>query len=773
MDKDNRFSHIYKDPRFKSIPKSEKKVKIDKRFQSIFSDKKFHVKYTVDKRGRPINQSSTENFRKYYHLSSDEDSEEDTNDENLQKKESTRELGQNNIRSISEEEVDNVSSDDDSKEETEDTERKELRNCLNKTHEKVWTVTDSAEKTSLNDVHTLETDTNKDKSYTKLKKSKKGIEAIDDDLIKEDDIQRLRMTDEVKKKLRDTQVDYARGMGTLMTDSSSDEETSDEESDQSEIEHAWGELDQDAEEIEEATHRLAILHMDWDRIRAADLMVLCNSFLPSGGLIKSVSIYPSEFGLQRLKEEEEKGPIELVESAKKGSLNEDEEDENNKEGSKYHMEKLRQYQLTRLKYYYAVVEFDSVETANKVYTECDGMEYESSSTKLDLRFIPDDVTFDHEPKEVVTSMPDPSKYKPRHFTNTALQQGKVELTWDETNPERKEFTKKVLTNVDNVTDEDLQAYLAYSSGEDEDEEDKEKAKVKIENNLNDVDNSSKESEEENDDDKIAKYRTLLANIEDLEEKKKEQDVELEISWGVGLKEKTQKLVEEKLKTPLTPFEAMLEKKRQKKKMKKQEKLKKEKGNSEGDSDNLYSDDDIPSDVDMNDPYFREELENMPKPKKNIKKSTKEEETEEDKQRKAELELLMLEEESEEINKSHFSLKSIQDQENDNKKKKRRKQLKKKKVKEMPIDVEDNFQVDVADERFSAIYSSHHYNIDPADPQFRKTKAMEAIISEKLNRRKREDDMSALEQPSKKSLKLNPELTTLVKSVKKKVQKNIS
>ena len=38
-----------------------------------------------------------------------------------------------------------------------------------------------------------------------------------------------------------------------------------------------------------------------------------------------------------------------------------------------------------------------------------------------------------------------------------------------------------------------------------------------------------------------------------------------------------------------------------------------------------------------------------------------------------------------------------------------------------------------DPRFSAVYSSHLYNIDPSAPEYRKTHGTEAMIQEKLKR----------------------------------------
>ena len=76
---DPRFKHVTRDPRFRQMPKKQRKVKVDKRFQSMFSDKRFKLKYSVDKRGRPIDTSTNENLKKYYELASESSGDDEEN----------------------------------------------------------------------------------------------------------------------------------------------------------------------------------------------------------------------------------------------------------------------------------------------------------------------------------------------------------------------------------------------------------------------------------------------------------------------------------------------------------------------------------------------------------------------------------------------------------------------------------------------------------------------------------------------------------------------
>ena len=127
---------------------------------------------------------------------------------------------------------------------------------------------------------------------------------------------------------------------------------------------------------------------------------------------------------------------------------------------------LRKYELQKLRYFFAVVYCDSISSAQQVYEEYDGFEYENSSFKLDLRFIPDELKFPDPPKEVCTKLE--SGYEPKLLiVNSAVQQSQVKLTWEAPDTKRYELINKRL-NPDKLEEMDLKDYLGSGSEEEED-----------------------------------------------------------------------------------------------------------------------------------------------------------------------------------------------------------------------------------------------------------------------------------------------------------------
>uniref|UniRef100_A0A182TBL9 Uncharacterized protein n=1 Tax=Anopheles maculatus TaxID=74869 RepID=A0A182TBL9_9DIPT len=616
-------------------------------------------------------------------------------------------------------------------------------------------------------------------------------------------------------------TDFARGEGVLGSESSSDGDSGSEDEEDVFIEHVWGALDADAERTEESTRRLAVCNMDWDRVRAVDVLVLLSSFLPPGSAIKSVTIYPSEFGKQRMKEEEARGPQELTARTIDSSAEEDEVDE------EVQKERLREYQLNRLKYYYAVAECDSVATADKIYTECDGIEYESTANKLDLRFIPDDMEFEDEPKDHCTELPEVGKYVPRIFATKALHQAKVELTWDENDPDRKEFNEKLRDGKwANLPEHELKKYVVCSSS-DEEADDGETTNGKSkrptvrlrapgsnsgsgEEDEADEDGSNSEGETKGNRKQkmIAKYRALLNDIKEQEQAEQNEKVGMEFSWEVNGKEEkpaNNQSDEESddptaaagktLKDDVNPFEKILLKKKEKSKRRKELKKRRKRGELDGaegeTKEDDTSEDDLPYGVDLNDPFFAsafnekefavgDKKKSKQKDREAVKqaKEQEEREAEESARRRAELELML---DDGEDNRAHFNLRAIQEREIDLatvSKSKRRHILKKsrRQIEEQRNSklAADDFEVNVEDPRFTAIYSKPDYNIDPTNPAFKKTKAMERLIETKLRKRQlAENDVregnGAGERQDPKVARKDVATTMLVKSIKRKIQ----
>ncbi|XP_053471430.1 ESF1 homolog isoform X2 [Ictalurus furcatus] len=776
---DERFARVKKDPRFWEMPDVEQKVRIDKRFQSMFHDERFKLKYTVDKRGRPVNHTSTEDLKRFYKLSDSEqsDAESDADAAQEEQKKKKKKKKKTKKAKAKEDELQDEKGEEPVSEKA--VKKKALKSSECDKIRKAEPVK-GVRVVEEDDDDDDDDDDEDDEEYSDTDKGV-GFSADDDD---DDDGEEDEDGDEDESESEDDSdsgPDLARGKGNIETSSEEEDEVEDIlHHEEEEIEHDWGEMWKDAPRTEQVTCRLAVCNMNWDRLKAKDLLALFSSFKPKGGAVLSVTIYPSEFGKERLKAEQTQGPLELT------SLPDDPDADT--EDQRIYREKVRDYQFKRLRYYYAVVECDSPETAAKIYEECDGFEYESSCSTLDLRFIPDSMTFEDEAKDRATDV-DLSTYKPKLFTSTATTTAKVELTWDETDHDRittlsKNFNKDELLNMD------FQAYLASSSEDEEDEVEAEELKPAERATEEDEKKGGKKGKKE--EEQIAKYRQLLQSIQDKDRKEKDKDMEMEITWVPGLKESAEKLVKKKMegKDNLTPWEEFLEKKKEKKKEKR-----KGKKEAEAQDETAISDDELPPDVDLDDPFFSEELGGATGTAQKVKKSKKskkgeeqltaEEEAELEK-RKAEIALLM---DDDDEKHRHFNYDQIVEQQNLSKKKK------KKLLKNNTLLEEDNFKVDLQDPRFQAMFTSHLYNLDPSDPAYKKTRGTRSILEEKQRRREeqqrgQQEALQRQENPSRKteekestdgaetrdptapvapSKALDPSLSLLIKSVKNKTE----
>ncbi|KAE9597901.1 hypothetical protein Lal_00029505 [Lupinus albus] len=465
-----------------------------------------------------------------------------------------------------------------------------------------------------------------------------------------------------------------------------DDEESDTDTDTDEEEQVSEEEPQEViPDIEKETHRLAVVNMDWRYVKAVDLYVLLSSFVPSNGLIKSVAVYPSEFGIQRMKEEEVRGPVGLFDD-ENGNSDEDSSDDD------IDNEKLRAYEKSRMRYYYAVVECDSITTADHIYKECDGLEFIQSSNALDLRFIPDDMEIKQPPRDVASEAP--ANYECKDFYSRALQHSKVNLSWDEDEPLRAKTLQRKFTD-EQLDQLELKEFLTSDESESDDDDD--------DNNVTDDLPDKKALKRE-------KYRALLQSGDGSDGDSEHDDAQdMEVTFNTGLEDISKHIMEKKDKNSETVWEAYLRKKREKKRARKS----KSKYSSSSDDD----DSDTDPEATEADNFFVEE----PAVKKRKKAGSKRDGENKDqdmdgmnKASKEELELLLADDKGTDTGLKGYNLK-----------------FKKGKGKrgENVIDEGKIPSSDYEDPRFAALLSPD-FVIDPTDPQFKRSAVYARQLAQK-------------------------------------------
>jgi hypothetical protein len=618
--------------------------------------------------------------------------------------------------------------------------------------------------------------------------------------LEEDDIDIEVEDDEVVEKELKRAAGYDPARMGGYSSSEEDEEDSDEEEgvEIEEAEFPDMQAEQAAVEMGEVSSRFAVVNLDWDNIKSTDLMAVFSSFVPTRGKIHKISIYPSEFGRERMEREEMEGPPKEIfakkeEEDEESDLEDDSEDDEKikndllqeDEGQDFDGTALRQYQLERLRYYYAVVVCSDNETAQHIYDSTDGTEYLSSANFFDLRFIPDGTEFDDKPRDECDSVP--SGYRPTEFVTDALQHSKVKLTWD-MDPEeasRKDAIKRAFSGSRaEIGENDLRAYLGSDSEDEEEEEEEAEA-------LEEVPKLSKKELARQ------KMRAALGLPDDPTPKSKKSagpvgDMEITFTAGLSPKGKGGVFENEPIKEETTA-EAYVRKEKERKARRKEKAKARREGQDPdamgGEKEKETEKEKVDEDLGFDDPFFATEeavktqaSKSQRKEARLAKREAKAAEAAAKASNRAELELLMQDNSTEAASHlNHFDIKEIARAEKKKKKKKGKKDESKEVEGGKRGGLQNSFEMDVGDERFSKLFEDHEFAIDPSNPKFKGTEGMKALLEEGRKKRSHRvgDGEGEGDRVVKKSKKRKAgleigggeqDLKGLVEKVKKKARK---
>ncbi|KAA8571268.1 hypothetical protein EYC84_000596 [Monilinia fructicola] len=412
------------------------------------------------------------------------------------------------------------------------------------------------------------------------------------------------------------------------------------------------------------------------------------------------------------------------------------------------------------------------EVSSRIAVKCDGTEYLSSANFFDLRFIPDGTEFDDKPRDECTEVP--AGYKPTDFVTDALQHSKVKLTWD-MNPEeasRKDAINRAFTGSRaEIGENDLRAYLGSDSESDEEEEEAvEEDAPKL---------SKRELERQ-------KLRAALGLGDEPTKKKKDIGPvgDMEVTFTAGLSTTTKGSVFENEPIPNeTTAEAYIRKEKERKARRREKAKALCEGRDPNASDGEAEVAETKEDLGFDDPFFATDEATKSKAAKSLRKEerkkkheAKAKEAEEKASNRAELELLMQDNSTDKVEHlDHFDIAEIQRAEKAKKKKGKGKGKKGEEIESKRGGLQENFQMDVGDERFGDVFKNHEYAIDPSNPKFKGTEGMKKLLEEGRRKRGGEDDGEIEVTGKNKKRKTRGEgeksnktdLSSLVEAVRKK------